>query len=242
MASRIFVPGLEFDDPEMVGDLYRAGLRLADSASAVKWDTAVRAVLGGADPSNPADLPGFYPWFTRDKFEEWIRRAVPRERLCFVSGERGAGASFCKQILRVRLDPSGVDYLEINPTQVAAFSPREAIPSAEAGMPSPSRTSAADFRYNDANDLIAQLRGGSQYIMGTRTLAIDFGSDGGPDRLIGTSWQQFISRLLAEETVRLVLIGLTRDEQTVLHDLLVDDPATEDIRTVPIQLAHITPD
>lgn len=242
MASRIFVPGLEFDDPEMVGDLYRAGLRLADAASAVKWDAAVRAVLRGADPSNPADLPGFHPWFTRDKFEEWVRRAAPRERLCFVSGERGAGASFCKQILRARLDPSGVDYLEISPTQVAAFSPREAIPSADPGTRSPSRTSAADFRYNDANDLIAQLRGSSQYIMGTRTVAIDFGSDGGSDRLIGTSWQEFIIRLLAEEAIRLVLIGLTRDEQTVLHDLLVDNPATEDIRTVHIQLAHVTSD
>ena len=242
MLSRIVVQGVEFEDAEMVGELYRAGQRLADAAFAGNWDAAVRAVLGGADPVLAATLPAFHPWFTRDRFEDWIRRAAPRERLCFVSGERGAGASFCKQILKARLDPSGIDYLEINPTQVAAFSPREAIPAAGAGMASPSRTSAADFRYNDANDLIAQLRGGGQFIAGARTIAIDFGPEGGPDRLIGTNWQEFILRLLAEEAVRLVLIGLTRDEQAVLHDLLLDNPATEDIRAVPIQLAHVTAD
>lgn len=242
MLSRIVVQGVEFEDAEMVGELYRTGQRLADAAFAGNWDLAVRAVLGGADPVLAAALPAFHPWFTRDRFEDWIRRAAPRERLCFVSGERGAGASFCKQILKARLDPSGIDYLEINPTQVAAFSPREAIPAAGAAMASPSRTSAADFRYNDANDLIAQLRGGGQYIPGARTIAIDFGPEGGPDRLIGTNWQAFILRLMAEEAIRLVLIGLTRDEQAVLHDLLLDNPATEDIRAVPIQLAHITAD
>ncbi|MFC0220559.1 trypsin-like serine peptidase [Pseudochelatococcus lubricantis] len=242
MLSRVVVQGIEFEDAEMVGELYRAGQRLADPAFAANWDSAVRAVLGGADPSLTASLPAFHPWFSRDRFEDWIRRSAPRERLCFVSGERGAGASFCKQILKARLDPSGIDYIEINPTQVAAFSPREAIPAAAAATPSPSRTSAADFRYNDANDLIAQLRGGGQYIAGPRTIAIDFGSEGGPDRLIGTSWQEFILRLLSEEAVRLVLIGLTRDEQSVLHDILLDNPATEDILAVPIQLAHVTAD
>jgi hypothetical protein len=242
MLSRIVVQGVEFEDAELVGELYRAGQRLADPAFSSNWDAAVRAVLGGADPSLSAGLPAFHPWFTRDRFEEWIRRAVPRERLCFVSGERGAGASFCKQILKARLDPSGLDYIEISPTQVAAFSPREAIPAGSDAAPSPSRTGAANFRYNDADDLIAQLRGVGQYSTGPRTLVIDFGPDGGPDRLIGTSWQEFITRLLAEEAVRLVLIGLTADEQAVLHDLLLDNPATEDIRAVPIQIAHVTPD
>lgn len=242
MLSRIVVQGIELEDAEIVGELYRAGLRLADPAFETNWDAAVRAVLGGADPSLTAGLPAFHPWFSRDRFEDWIRRSAPRERLCFVSGERGAGAGFCKQILKATLDPSGIDFLEINPTQVAAFSPREAIPAVGVAMPSPSRTNAADFRYNDVNDLIKQLRGGGQYSAGPRTIAIDFGSEGEPGRLIGTSWQEFILRLLSEETVRLVLIGLTRDEQAVLHDLLLDNPATEDVRTVPIQLAHITAD
>lgn len=242
MLTRVVVPGVEFEDAALVRELHDAGLRLADPAFKAHWDAAVRRVLGGADPSLSADLPAFHPWFRRARFEDWIERAAPRERVCFIGGQRGAGASFCQQILKAKLDPSGVNYRAVNATQVAAFSPGEALAAMAAAPPSPTRTSAADFRYQDANDLIRELAGGGQYLSGPRTVAIDFGSQGGPGRLIGTNWQEFILGLLAAESIRLVLIGLTRAEQAVLSDRWLGNPPTEEIRGVSIQLEHVTAD
>lgn len=242
MAARSAVIGLEFDDPDMVRGLYRAGMYLASAAFAPTWRAMAKAVFLGADPEHADNLPGFHPWFPRPKFEEWVDRKSPQDRLCLVRGERGVGASFCARILRAKLDPAGLDYFELNPTQVSAMSLGEAFGSGGLDTPSASRTAAANFRYNDVNQLIAGLRRGSDTAPRTCCIAIDFGPVGGPDRLIASKWQECIIALLAEEWIRLVLIGLTEDEQNELIPLLEARPETADIFVEPITLDPVSLD
>lgn len=240
MESRVVVPGLEFDDREMVSELCKAGKRLASPAFAGQWQQNTAAVFAGADPEQAGSLPGFHPWFPRRDFEDWIERKDTRERLCLVSGERGAGASFCKQILKARLDPSGIDYFELSPTKIVAFTPNEAVGAAAPSTPSANRTSAANFRYNDVEELIKQLRPKQGGWAGKRTVAIDFGPSDGSERLIGTKWQEFVVSLLAQDWVRLVLIGLTYDEQSALRDMVQGRQETKDLRAVVVDLRHVT--
>ena len=237
LAASSATPGVEFDDPELVRGLYRAGSQLAGPGDAPVWDGWVRKVLD-ADPANSASLPGFHPWFEREEFEYWIAKPKQRERLCLIGGQRGAGASFCKQILRAMLDPAASGYLSVDSTEVAAFSPKEAVGLATA--PSPTRTGSANFRYNDATELIAGLRaeGGDEQ---TGTVAIDFGPHGGTARL-ANAWQEFVVQLLAEDWIRVVLIGLKLDERAVLREAIEKHSAIVGLRPKEIELDPIGAD
>ena len=237
LTARTVTLGVSFDDAQMVADLWRIGALLANPALAPVWDAAMRSVFPDCDPSDLSSLPGFHPWFERRALRDWIGSDNPRERLCLISGPRGAGASFCKQILRVRLGGLGWPYIELSPTQVAAFGPAEAL--GVATEPSTNRTSAASFRYLDAQQLIDQLRSGNSEALRPSTVVIDFGPDGGLERLIGNSWQQFIVQLLAETWIRVMLIGLSRDEQFVLSEALRGKPETETLLAEPFELKPI---
>lgn len=237
LAANSATQGVEFDDPELVRGLHRAGSQLAGPGDAPVWDGWVRKVLD-ADPNDTATLPGFHPWFEREEFEHWIAKPKQRERLCLIGGQRGAGASFCKQILRAMLDPAASGYLSVDSTEVAAFSPKEAVGLATA--PSPTRTGSANFRYNDATELIAGLRaerGDEQ----TGTVAIDFGPHGGTARL-ANAWQEFVVQLLAEDWIRVVLIGLTLDEREVLREAIEKHSAIVGLRPKEIELDPIGAD
>lgn len=237
LTARSVTPGIGFDDAQLVADLWRAGALLANATLAPVWDAAMRSVFPGGDPGNLSSLPGFHPWFERRALRDWIGSDDPRERLCLISGQRGAGASFCKQILRVRLGGLGLPCFEVSPTQVAAFGPAEAL--GVATEPSANRTSAANFRYVDAQQLIEQLRPGNSSALRASTVVIDFGPDGGLARLVDKSWQQFIVELLAVEWIRVVLIGLSRDEELLLGEALRGKPETETMLPASIELRPI---
>ena len=188
-----------------------------------------------ANPAETSDVPGFHPWFERDDFERWIDKAKRLERLCLIGGERGTGTSFCKHILRALVDSAASGYLSVNSTDVAAFSPKEAVGLSTPA--SPNRTGSANFRYNDATELIAGL-GQRQGDTLTATVAIDFGRYGGTARL-GNAWQEFIVQLLAEDWIRVVLIGLTIDEKALLREAISAHAAIANLRPVEIELEAI---
>jgi hypothetical protein len=218
--------------------LTRAGTRLAGANAAAIWTPALNETFGNFDPADLSNLSEFHPWFTRKDFEYWIDNPKTRERLCLISGERGAGATFCKQILRAKLDSSGMGYFSVDPTEVVAFTPNEAIGIPD--TPSTNRTSAASFRYVNAQELIDRMRPSASGTRQQTTVAIDFGPEGGPDRLIGNQWQAFIKELLAEEWIRIVLIGLTGDEQNSLAESFGSAGPFQFLRPKAIQLEPIS--
>ena len=231
-------PGLEILDPELVSELYRAGLRLGGPALAATWRDLFAAAINGDPEAGP--FPAFHPWFTRDQFEGWIAGTDPRQRFCVVHGDGGTGKSFCARILRERLDPSGADLLHLSPTQTSAMSWSDAISGALTAEDQAYRTTAAAVRYDDVEAVMTELRRRSVDRRRTRWVALDFGPPTSGRDLAGGGWFALISALLMNDWVRVVAIDLDEGERLALQDLVLRRPETADVKWKAFGLDHVS--
>ena len=238
LEGRVAVPNLEIPDAGLVLDLVRAGRRLADADFAPKWEALARAVFPAADFVTGTGFPASHPRFERSEFRDWIEKQDPAHRLCMVNGPRGAGTSFCAKLLQARLEPSGLGYFEINPTQLAAFSLRETGAGGVSAAPPSTRTSAANFRYNDVTQFTADLRARGSPSRAWHVV-IDFGPEDGTDRLLANQWRDFVLGLLGEEWIRVVLLGLSNAEQVELMGLVQTRLPNAVLYETPIELDPI---
>ena len=236
--------GLEFSDPSLVETLYESGLRFAGVALEAQWRALVQGLLGLADPpGDGVELPPFHPWLKRGDVENWIDSRRPSDRLCYISGDRGVGKSFCGQILRGKLDNPAVDLVALSATQTSAWSMEEALGPVIARSGPQTRTEAGTLRYDDVPaivDFLGRTAAGRRTTAAPLYVAIDFDAAAAGVRFGQSPWLAFIEGLAREDWVRLMLIGLTEDERDTVDDMLEANDVTAGVASTHIELQYFS--
>jgi hypothetical protein len=245
--------GVALLDTELVQRLGKRGQQLAncdDVRSA--WECVFKKALD-ADPSGLAPAWNAHPWFSQNRRRaeiemEFEEAAKPNAQAFIMSiqGPAGSGKSFCIDILKARLweplrDLVRVPSLDGN-SAVKALWDKVVGQRSSHGL---TRTSVGDVKYDKIEDLLQALSsfGGRDRENDKSAhplfVAIDAGTNA-EFSLVANDWLNLAVALASRPWCRLLVCGLSDDDQKRLHYCILDSCDAGCARWYAVELTHAT--